>query len=64
MVLTFNRLRYVKCPRYVNYPRYVNCPRDLNRLKIEPDAIHIASGSFLIGICNIVSIEMTCTLII
>ncbi len=31
---------------------------------MKPDSIHIESGTFLIGICNIVSIEMTCMLII
>lgn len=31
---------------------------------MKPGSIHIEPGSFLIGICNIVSIEMTCMLII
>jgi hypothetical protein len=30
--------------------------------RTKPDSIHIGPGSFLIGICNIVSIETTCTL--
>ncbi len=31
---------------------------------MKPASIHIEAGFVLIGICNIVSIEMTCTLII